>query len=109
MPPRNNLAWLRATCGDPKVRDGDEAVQLAKRAVELSSSNDAESLDTLAAAYAEAGQFVDAVAIAKQAMGLAESSAVRKLAKEIEARLRLYEQGKPYREKLSENTETLKR
>ncbi len=96
----NNLAWLRATCRDPAIRDGAEAVHLAERVVELTKRMDAENMDTLAAAYAEAGRFVEAVVTAKKAAGLADSSANIKLARDIETRLRLYEEGKPFRENL---------
>src|SRR5206468_1897111 len=55
-------AWLLATCPDPEVRDGPRAIELAERAVEATHRNDANLLDTLAAAYAAAGDFVKAVA-----------------------------------------------
>jgi len=54
----NQLAWLLAVCPDSKYRNGKKAVKLAERAVESEAS--AHYLDTLAAAYAEAGRFRDA-------------------------------------------------
>jgi Flp pilus assembly protein TadD len=94
----NNLAWLLATHPDAKNRDGAEAVRLAKRAVELTSRNDAEALDTLGAAYAEAGRFAEAASTAQQALGLARASVQTNLAAQIQARLRLYQSRQVYRE-----------
>jgi tetratricopeptide (TPR) repeat protein len=54
-------AWLRATSPDPSVRNGKEAVIDAKQACKLSRNHDAQSLDTLAAAYAESGEFETAM------------------------------------------------
>ena len=62
----NGGAWLLATCADGRFRDGKRAVDIAKRACQLSSDKDWNALDTLAAAYAEAGDFPAAlVALAK--------------------------------------------
>src|SRR5260370_17704545 len=60
----NALAWARATCVDPELRDGKEAVALAQRAVRLSRDENPVLLRTLAAAYAENGQFSEAVSTA---------------------------------------------
>ena len=57
----NDTAWMLATNPNASVRNGEEAVQLARRAVKLSDGRQPESLDTLAAAYAEAGRFPEAV------------------------------------------------
>ena len=53
----NGLAWFRATCPDAKYRDGKQAVELATHACELTGWKAAYELGTLAAAYAEAGDF----------------------------------------------------
>lgn len=92
----NGLAWLLATSRDDKIRDGAEAVRLAKRAVEATSGADAGNLDTLAAAYAQAGQFSNAVATAEMAVRLAESSS-KQQADEFRVRLQLYQRGLPHR------------
>ena len=63
----NLSAWVLATSPDASVRNGAEAVALASRAAELTGQRDPAALDTLAAAYAEAGQFTAAVASAKRA------------------------------------------
>jgi tetratricopeptide (TPR) repeat protein len=94
----NNLAWLLATHKDPGLRDGPEAVRLAERVVSLSHSNDAGHLDTLAAAYAEAGQFSNAVVTARTALALARQTGLTNDVREISTRLALYKAGRPCRE-----------
>lgn len=96
--PLNNLAWMRATEPDSKLRNGTEAAQLAARAVALTGKSDPSTLDTLAAAYAEAGQFTDAAQTAATAVQNANAADETNLAKEIELRLKLYQSGQPYRE-----------
>jgi Flp pilus assembly protein TadD len=68
----NNLAWLLSTCQDKKIRDGGRAVQLAEKACQLTNDGSAQYLTTLAAAYAEAGRFDDAIATIQKAGGLAQ-------------------------------------
>jgi RNA polymerase sigma factor (sigma-70 family) len=60
-PAYNNLAWQLATCPEPAYRNGNSAVEFATKACELSQWNNINQLDTLAAAYAEAGDFENAV------------------------------------------------
>jgi len=96
-PAQNNLAWIRATHPDPKVRNGVQAVTLARRAVEVSPNN-LNRLDTLAAAYAESGRFAEAAQTARRALDLATQQNQPALAKDLQAQLRLYEAGTPYRE-----------
>ena len=93
----NNLAWIRATSPDPELRDGGAAVVLAERVAGLYGGEVPQVLDTLAAAYAEAGRFDTAAATAVRAARVAQASGNRPLAAAIEARRRLYEQGVPYR------------
>jgi len=57
----NNLAWLLATCDDRKLRNGTEAIALAEKACEATQYQNLQLIDTLAAAYAESGQFERAV------------------------------------------------
>ena len=57
----NNYAMILATCPEAKYRDGKKAVEAATRACELTEWKKADFLDTLAAAYAEAGDFNAAV------------------------------------------------
>jgi tetratricopeptide (TPR) repeat protein len=91
------LARIRATDPNPAYRDGAEAVRLAERACQLTKLQDPVCLATLAAAYAEAGRFDDAIATNRQAARLAASRGDGNLAAEIQFGQRLYEQHKPYR------------
>lgn len=98
VPALNNLAWLLATHPDERVRNGIEAVALAERAVALTRGDAPAILGTLAAAYAEAGRFADAIAAAEKARALAESKGDAGLASKNASLLELYRAGKPYRE-----------
>jgi tetratricopeptide (TPR) repeat protein len=94
----NNLAWLLATHPDPRVRNGEEAVQLARRAADLTEGNDPGALDTLAAACAEAHQFAEAINVAERAATLAQSAGQKELARQIQTRLTGYRSEQAYRE-----------
>ena len=94
----NNLAWLLATCPEASVRNGAEAVELARRAVQLSGSREPALLGTLAAAYAEAGRFPAAVQTARKALELAAQQNTQALVESLQAKLPLYEAGTPFRE-----------
>jgi tetratricopeptide (TPR) repeat protein len=96
--PRLGLAWIRATAADAGLRDGAEAVRLAGEAVRLGGDDHPDALDTLAAAYAAAGRFEDAVATARRAAARARATpGLEELAPEIEQRLRRYLRFEPYR------------
>jgi tetratricopeptide (TPR) repeat protein len=69
----DELAWLLATYPDSNVRDGAEAVRLAERACELTNRRDAALVATLAAAYAETGDFSRGVAAAEEALKRAQA------------------------------------
>jgi Flp pilus assembly protein TadD len=90
------LSWLLATAPEPDVRDGPEAVRLAEHLAERTQAN-AQVLDTLAAAYAEAGIFNLAVEAASRAIQLASQNETSDLADEIRARRELYRAGQAYR------------
>ena len=94
----NSLAWVLATSPDASVRNGKEAVELAQRATQGSDRRTPEILDTLAAAYAEAGRFPEAVETAQQARTMAAGQGNLELAARLLGRLELYRNGKPYRE-----------
>ncbi len=64
----NDTAWMLATNPNASIRNGAEAVELAERALKLSVGNEPAVLDTLAAAYAEAGRFPEAIATANKAL-----------------------------------------
>jgi protein O-mannosyl-transferase len=93
----NDFAWLLATHAEPTSRDGREAIKLAQKALLIAGPNP-KILDTLAAAYAENGQFADAQETARKAATLARSQHQLPLADRITARLRLYQSQFPYRE-----------
>ena len=96
-----HLAWLRATCPNAKLRDGAEAVELAQHAFRTSDVAEPMILDTLAAAYAEAGLFPEAVRWAREAIYLAKRQKNEAMAASVEARMRLYQARTPYRERPS--------
>jgi tetratricopeptide (TPR) repeat protein len=91
-------AWALATSPDAAIRNGTEALQFAVRAVELSGGKNARVLDTLAAAYAEKGQFTDAALTARRAQARAIEEKQPALADEIRSRIALYEAGRAFRE-----------
>ena len=97
----NNLAWLLATCPDAHVRDGAQAVKYAGRACELTHHGATPIVDTLAAAYAEAGRFDEAVSTAQTACALAEKSGEPALLQKDRERLALYRKHQPYHEAAS--------
>ncbi len=94
----NDLAWLRASCPQSAFRNGAEAVELARRAVRLSNGREAAITGTLAAAYAEAGRFSEAVRTARQSIDLAKRQNNQALTEDTRARLKLYMNRKPYRQ-----------
>jgi tetratricopeptide (TPR) repeat protein len=94
----NNLAWLLATSSNPLLRNGAMAIQLAERADQLSGGANAIVVRTLAAAYAEAGQFGKAIESAQAAMQLGRSQGDDSLTAKLEQDIALYELGLPYRE-----------
>jgi cytochrome c-type biogenesis protein CcmH/NrfG len=94
----NNLAWLLATSSDDTLRDGAEAVRLAEKACRLNEYKDPATLGTLAAAYAEAGRFADAVTTTQKALDLATATGNARLAGIHQQFLALYRAGRPYHE-----------
>ena len=93
----NNLAWALAT-GPAGVRDGAEAVQMAERALRQSGADNPVVLQTLAAAYAEAGRLAEARQTAGVALRLATARSNAALAAKIEAERVQYEAGQPFYE-----------
>jgi hypothetical protein len=98
-PALNNLAWILATNPDPSLRNGAEAVHHARQACELTNFRTTLLVGTLAAAYAEAGQFEQAVATADKACQLASKGNDTLLLQRNQELLELYRAGKPAREK----------
>ncbi|MFW6124940.1 MAG: hypothetical protein ACOC46_02225 [Pirellulales bacterium] len=94
----NNLAWLLATHPNAAYRDARQAVELAQAACELTHHEEPQALDTLAAAYAEASRFDEAVQTAERALEAAIAAGQDAMIGELKDRLRLFQQGKPYHE-----------
>ncbi len=94
----NNLAWIRAVSSDDGLRNGAEAVGLAERACQLTHFREALLVGTLAAAYAEAGRFPEAVATAEKAEQLAIKAGLMSVAEKNRSLLELYRAGQPYRD-----------
>jgi Flp pilus assembly protein TadD len=90
------LAWELATSVDANVRDGKSAVALAEELCRKTNDADPDTLDALAAAYAETGKFAEAVATAAKAVELASRSNASAAAKGIQARIDLYRKGQPF-------------
>jgi tetratricopeptide (TPR) repeat protein len=94
----NNLAWLLATSPDDKLRDGKRALDLAKQACELTGYKMPHILSTLAAAYAETGDFENARKWSAKAVEIGMKGQDEELKKELES----YKENKPWREALKE-------
>jgi tetratricopeptide (TPR) repeat protein len=92
----NNLAWLLATCSEPSLRNGPEAVRLAEQACEQAKDSMPVFVGTLAAAYAEAGRFQDAIAAAEKARKLATTAGLKEVAQRNTELLELYQASQPY-------------
>jgi tetratricopeptide (TPR) repeat protein len=89
------LAWMLATCPTASQRDGKKALEYAKASCDLTKSEDPAKFDALAAAFAELGNFTEAVRWQKKAL---DSPDYEEDAAEAEQRLKLYQAKKPYRE-----------
>ncbi|MFN0079488.1 MAG: tetratricopeptide repeat protein [Prosthecobacter sp.] len=96
LPALNNLAWLLATSKDDSLRSGTQAVELMEHALQLPGGSRLHLLHTLAAAYAEVGQYPKAAAAAQQALSLAAS--FPGLAHQLQMERGAYLAGTPWRE-----------
>jgi tetratricopeptide (TPR) repeat protein/mono/diheme cytochrome c family protein len=99
LEPLAALAWTLATSPDAGLRHAAEAVRLAERAATLTNRRDVTVLDALAAAYASAGRFADAVASEQVALDLVETAGATAAAAPIRLRLELYRRKKPFRDR----------
>jgi Tfp pilus assembly protein PilF len=90
----NNFAWVLATSPDGELRDGKRAIELATKACEQTEYKAAHILSTLAAAYAETGDFETAKKWSAKAVELGEGDVKEQLREELES----YKAGKPFRE-----------
>jgi len=100
------LAWVLATCPEPSIRNGAKAVELAREANQLSGGGDPEITGTLAAAYAEAGRFPDAMTTAQKALALATAQTNTAVADALQTQIKCYQAGSPFRDRSSTNTQT---
>jgi len=94
----NNLAWLLATHPRAEFRNGTEAFSLAERACQLTRGTNLWMVSTLAAAYAEAGRFPEAVSTQQRVCDLAAAQGQSGLIDRLQRRLDLYRSGQPYHE-----------
>jgi len=95
LEPLNRMARILAMHPDPKLRDPGQSIEIAKRAADLTGYQDAAILETLAAAYASAGQFGRAVITAEAALKLASATQANELADHIRKKIEIYRQAKP--------------
>jgi len=96
----NGLAWDLAIAPQPAMRDDSSAVAIAERAVALTGRTNEMFVDTLAAAYANVGDFTNAVRIQQEAIALLPKEQTDRIT-DYNERLRLYQAGVPYRENVS--------
>jgi tetratricopeptide (TPR) repeat protein len=92
----NNLAWILATSPEDKLRNGARSIELATAACKVTEYKQAHILSTLAAGYAETGDFKTAIEWSTKAVGLGDERYRDALAKELKS----YEAGQPWREAL---------
>jgi protein O-mannosyl-transferase len=94
--PPAGLSWVFSSHPDSSIRRPGEAIELAERAMKLAHGNEAIVRDALAAAYASAGRFEEAVANAALASDLARRDGASELASQMEERVALYRRGRPF-------------
>ena len=98
IPVLTNFAWLLATSQDASARNGRKAVELAAQADQLVGGTNTLVLRTLAAAYAENGEFANAIRTARSAMQLARMQGEDSLTTDLDQQIALYQLGIPYRQ-----------
>ncbi|HXI83071.1 MAG TPA: tetratricopeptide repeat protein [Verrucomicrobiae bacterium] len=93
----NEMAWLMATVPDASLRNAPQAIQIGEQLAKLTARKEPKPLVTLAAAYAEAGRFDEAVTTAHEALALAGAQNQSNLVTAISIQLKNYEAREPYR------------
>ena len=91
----NASAWLRATCPNSRFRNGQLAITEAKKACGLTNYQKPEVLDTLAAAYAETGDFENALRFEEKALSIRDTPA---MVQHYRKHLSAYKQHRPWRD-----------
>ena len=94
----SNLSWVFATCPEESIRNGERAVELAEKALRISGGRIPMIYRVLAAAYAENGQFSQAIESAQRGADLANSQGNPGLAAELQSNIVLYQAGTPLRD-----------
>src|SRR5438552_3370781 len=94
----SNLSWVFATCPEDSIRNGERAVELAEKALRISGGRIPMIYRVLAAAYAENGQFSQAIESAQRGADLANSQGNPGLAAELQSNIVLYQAGTPLRD-----------
>jgi tetratricopeptide (TPR) repeat protein len=94
----NNLSWVLSTSPEDSVRNGDRALETGLRACELTEYKKSHILSTLAAAYAELGQFDKAIEWSSKAVELGAKEETEQL-DQLKEELKNYQDKKPWREK----------
>lgn len=98
VPAMEGLAWIYATAGGKAAsQHAVQAVRLAEQACRISGCKQSGEVDTLAAAYANAGRFEEAVKTAEEAFSIAKAAGEDDFADSIQARIDLYKKGSPFR------------
>jgi protein O-mannosyl-transferase len=98
---QNNLAriaWVLATSSNPSLRNGTKAVELAQQIDQLTGGSNPMMAATVAAAYAETGKFTEAISNAQRALQLASSQNNAALMAALQAQLKCYQTGSPFRD-----------
>jgi Flp pilus assembly protein TadD len=86
----NNLAWLLATSPDNNVKDASQALSIAKKIAIDTNHKNPDTLDTLAAAFAANGQFINAVQTLEKAIAILNSNGKKSLSENYKIRLNSY-------------------
>ncbi len=98
----NNYAWVLATSPEESIRDGQRAIELAMHACEITDYKEAHILSTLAAAYAESGDFENAMKWSQKAIDMGKEQNRQDIADALGKELENYQAKKPWRELLTE-------
>ena len=91
----NSLAWMLATCGDDRLRDPVESIRLSEASARETNFREPAVLDTLAAGYAAAGHFEEAIRTAERAVNLTAQRGHAGTGEEIRKRPWLYRRNRP--------------